>query len=218
MGGLRVFLLVFLVAGCARAERPTNHADWLKEATRRWQGESKARVIAAAEAVVKHSDPRDITVEYNRSGFVARRKFLIYAVIAAANGEDRWNFMAAENSEGASAAVRIIQRGTTHAGQTSQRFRDNQTMVGSLRLFYARIDFMLGKRPDWISCSEAAVKLGLPPEAPGLQSLCSITHQGADAPPPERLPAKTTVILVNKAKESKGPPDPPQIPEAEEAD
>jgi hypothetical protein len=209
-----VFVSLLLLAACAQPERTVNHADWTKEATRRWPGESKARVIAAAEAVVKHADPADTRLEYNRSGFTARRKFFIYAVVAAANGEDRWSFSASENLEGASAAVRIIQRGTTVAGQSSQSFRDNQTMIGSLRLFYARLDYMLGKRPDWITCSEAVVKLALPREAPGLQSLCSITHQGADAPAPQKLEAKTA--LTNKAT-SKGPPEPPQLA-AEETD
>jgi hypothetical protein len=207
-----LFLLCTL-AGCAQPLRTNSHADWLKEATRRWPGETKARVIAAAEAVVKHSDPGDVVVEYNRSGFSARRKFFIYAVLAAANGEDRWTFMASENSEGASAAVRVIQQGTTQAGQTSQRFRDNQTMVGSLRLFYARIDFMLGKRPDWITCSEAIKKLALLPEAPGLQSLCSITHQGADAPAPSAIPAKA---VITQARTAVGLPEPPSITASED--
>ncbi len=68
-----ILLLPILLSACARAERVTSHADWMREATRVWPGETKARVIAAAEAVIKHSDPRDIQVEYSRQGFVARR-------------------------------------------------------------------------------------------------------------------------------------------------
>jgi hypothetical protein len=203
-----------LLAACARPERTTNHADWLREATRVWPGESKARVIAAAEAVVKHSDPRDIKVEYSKQGFVARRKFFIYAVLAAVDGEDRWTFHASENSEGASASVRVIQRGTAQSGRFGERFRENEVTVGSFRLFYARVDYMLGRRPDWITCSEAPAKLGLPAEAPGLQALCSLTHQGADAAAPTKLPPKTAV----KAAEKKGPPEPPQIAAGEDGD
>ncbi len=182
-----ILLLPILLSACARAERVTSHADWMREATRVWPGETKARVIAAAEAVIKHSDPRDIQVEYSRQGFVARRKFFIYAVIATADGEDRWTFHAAENAEGTSASVRLIQRGTATAGRVSERFRENQVYVGTLRLFYARIDYLLGRRADWIPCRDAVAKLSLPAEAPGLQGLCSLTHQGADAPPPAKV-------------------------------
>ncbi len=210
---LGIFLLLTLAA-CARPERTTSHADWMREATRIWPGETKARVIAAAEAVVKHSDPRDIQVEYSKQGFVARRKFFLYAVLATASGEDRWTFHASENAEGASASVRVIQRGTAQSGRFSERFRENQVYVGSLRLFYARIDYLLGRREDWISCSQAVEKLTLPAEAPGLQALCSITHQGADAPPPSKAPPKQKPVTETK----KGPPEPPQIAGGEDQD
>jgi hypothetical protein len=213
MRALTLLLLLFLAA-CARAERTTSHADWMREATRVWPGESKARVIAAAEAVVKHSDPRDIQVEYSKQGFVARRKFFIYAVLATVDGEDRWTFHASENSEGASASVRVIQRGSAQAGRFSERFRENQVYIGSLKLFYARIEYLLGRREDWIRCSEAVAKLSLPSEAPGLQMLCSITHQGAEAQPPAKLPPK--VKAAPEAK--KGPPEPPTISAVDDAD
>ncbi len=215
-GAMRIFALLLLLplAACARPERTTSHADWLREATRTWPGETKARVIAAGEAVVKHADPRDIQVEYSKQGFVARRKFFIYAVLATADGEDRWTFHASENSEGASASVRVIQRGTAQSGRFSERFRENQVYVGSFRLFYARVDYLLGRRTDWISCSEAVVKLSLPAQAPGLQALCSITHQGADAPRPAKLPPKVKAA----AQAAKVPPEPPQIAGGEDAD
>jgi hypothetical protein len=209
-----ILVLALGLSACMRPERSTNHADWLKETTRSWNSENKARVIAAAEAVLKHSDPRDFTFEYAKSGFSARRKFFIYAVLATAEGEDRWTFAASENSEGASASVRIIQRGTATAGRVTERFRDNQTMIGTFRLFYARLDYMLGKRPDWISCADAAKKLSLNPGAPGLQGLCSITHQANDHAPPARIATRATTALKTKA----GPPDPPQISTAEETD
>ncbi len=202
-----VLLLPILLSACAKAERVTSHADWMREATRVWPGESKARVIAAAEAVVRQSDPRDIQFEYSRQGFVARRKFFVYAVIATADGEDRWTFHASENAEGASASVRLIQRGTATAGRVSERFRENQVYLGTLRLFYARIDHLLGRRPDWISCRDAVSKLSLPAEAPGLQGLCSLTHQGADAPPPAKVAPREKM----GATTAKGPPEPPQI-------
>jgi hypothetical protein len=206
-------LPVVLLAACTPASRVTNHAEWLNEATRVWPGETRARVIAAAEAVVKHADPRDTTVEYNRHGFSARRRFFIYAVIATASGTETWTFSSAENTEGASATVRIIQRGTAHAGSSSERFRENQVYLGSLRLFYARIDYLLGRRADWITCAEAQAKLALPTSSPGLQSLCSLTHQGRDAPPPAKVAPKPTAAPVTP----RGPPPPPTLP-AEETD
>ncbi len=209
-----MLLLPILLSACARAERVTSHAEWMREATRIWPGETKARVIAAAEAVVKHADPRDTKLEYSRQGFVARRKFAYYALIATIDGEDRWTFHASENAHGASASVRLIQRGVAATGRIGEHFRENQVYLGTLRLFFARIDHLLGRRDDWILCQDAVAKLSLPAEAPGLQGLCTLTHQGADAPPPAKVtsPAKTAPAVP------KGPPEPPQISEAEESD
>jgi hypothetical protein len=205
---------MLVLPACAMPERTMSHAAWMQEATRIWPGETKARVIAAAEAVVKQSDPRDIQLEYSRQGFVARRKFFLYAVLATAEGEDRWTFDASENSEGASASVRIIQSGVASSGRFSERFRENESYVGSFRLFYARIDYMLGRRADWITCSDAARKLELPTETPGLKALCTLTHQGADAAPPARLAPKASAQAITR----KGPPEPPQISAAEDGD
>jgi hypothetical protein len=201
-------LVGIAVAGCTPAARVSDHADWLKEATRVWPGETRARVISAAEAVVKHADPRDTTIEYNRHGFAARRKFFIYALIATASGTENWTFSSAENVHGASATVRIVQRGTAQAGSHSERFRENQVYLGSLRLFYARIDYLLGRRPDWITCSQAQAKLALPVANPGLQSLCSLTHQGKDTPPPPKVAARAG---VPKSVDT-APPAPPDLP------
>jgi hypothetical protein len=209
----RILMLAALLAlaACTPAVRVATHDEWLREATRTWPGETRARVIAAADAVLKHADPRDTAVEYNHHGFTARRKFFIYALIATASGTETWTFSSAENEQGASATVRIIQRGTAQAGSQSERFRENQVYLGGLRLFYARIDYMLGRRPDWIACSEATEKLQLPPGAAGLQSLCSLTHQGRDAPPPAKVaprPAGGRLPL-------KAPPPPPELPPEE---
>jgi hypothetical protein len=205
--------LALVLAACATGERPSNHADWLKEATRVWPGETQARLIAAAEAIVRHADPADTTLEYSKSGFLARRKFVIYAVIAAAVGEDRWTFAASENAEGASASIRIIQRGTAMSGSSSERFRDNQTDVGGLRLFYSRMDYLLGRRPDWVTCEAAPAKLSLAADKPGTDALCGLTLQGRDAPPPPKLPPKPKAGTAAP----KGPPPPPVI-QPEEAE
>jgi hypothetical protein len=109
--------------------------------------------------------------------------------------------------------VRIVQRGTAQAGSHSERFRENQVYLGSLRLFYARIDYLLGRRADWITCSEATDKLQLPPGGPGLQSLCSLTHQGRDAPPPAKVAPRPAGTRVPP----KAPPPPPELPPEEAA-
>jgi hypothetical protein len=70
---------------------------------------------------------------------------------------------------------------------------------------------MLGRRADWITCADAARTLALPGENPGLQSLCSLTHQGRDAPPPKRIEKRKDAAPARSA----GPPPPPDLPPEE---
>ncbi len=135
-------------------------------------------------------------------------------MIANVDGEDRWTFHVSENAHGASASVRLVQRGTATTGRVGERFRENQVYLGTLRLFYARIDHLLGRREEWIACRDAVARLSLPTEAPGLQGLCSLTHQGADAPPPPKVATQTKTAPAT----TQGPPEPPQISAAEDGD
>jgi hypothetical protein len=173
-------------------ERVTSHADWEREATRFYAGESKARMIAAAETVLRNSDPGDISFEYRASGFTARRKYFYYAVFASADGEDRWSFYAGENKTGAKATVYLVDRMALRTVAGDGRSRVNQRLIGTFRLFYARMDYVLGRRHDWPTCQGAPASLAVRPDQPGLDGLCSPTHQASAVvpaqlgPPPKR--------------------------------
>jgi hypothetical protein len=202
-----IFVLLLLTA-CARPQRVENHADWLKESTRVYAGETRARVIAAAEAVLKHADGRDTRFEYNQNGFSATRPFGMNALAVGIKGEDRWTFSVREGKAGSATALRVIRSGTASAASKRSRFRENVVYLGSFRLFYARIEYVLGRRTDWISCEKARAALDLPGDAEGTDLLCGITHQSADAPP-ERPPAKSASPspAMRKAPDLPTPPD-----------
>ncbi len=185
--GLTLVMLPMLSA-CVAAPRVESHAQWLAEATRTYPDEAPERVIAAAEAVLRHADPGDFTFDYRTGGFRAHRKFLVYAVLAAADGEDRWTFQAGRGTGGARASVWLSERARVHGVGGTRSVQANSQQIGTFRLFYARIDHLLGRRPDWVTCGEAPAKLGLPPDNPGTAGLCGLTLQGRDAPPPPPVP------------------------------
>jgi hypothetical protein len=180
--------VMLALGACVAAPKVESHAEWLAQATRTYANESAPRVIAAAEAVLRHADPGDVTFEYRVGGFTAERRFLVYAVLAAAEGEDRWTFNAGRNGTGVRASVALVERARVHGTGGARQVRANVQQIGTFRLLYARIDYLLGRRADWVTCREAPQKLGLPPEAPGTGGLCGLTLQGRDAPPPAPLP------------------------------
>lgn len=80
--------------GCAAAPHQVrDRDDYLAEATRIFPGETRERVLKAAETVLRISDPTDFEFRYTLTGFTGLRRYFIYAVIASASGREKWEFL-----------------------------------------------------------------------------------------------------------------------------
>jgi hypothetical protein len=198
-----VWLALFSgLGGCAAPEKIDSHAEWLHETTRTWPGETQERLIAAAERVLKAADPEDVRFDYGSSGFRVIRPWLIYAVVASQEGRDTWSFRASETGSEARAFISFRQAVSekvivplpspdfrrVYFGVATSAHQAQQHSIGTYRLFFARMEYMLGKRKDWLHCIDAPHMLKLDPEAPGLEGLCGITFQGDETRPPPRVP------------------------------
>jgi hypothetical protein len=58
------------------------------------------------------------------------------------------------------------------------------------RLFWSRVEYMLARRPDWVTCEQAGAELATTNTnaTTALGGLCGPTSDGRNAPPPEPLP------------------------------
>src|SRR5690348_12557219 len=80
-------------SACAKPpEKIASREDYVREATRTYQGETRERVIKAAEIVLKNSDGEHFEFRYTVDGFVGLRRYFMYAVIASSSGRERWEF------------------------------------------------------------------------------------------------------------------------------
>lgn len=190
---MRLLLLAgvfFSVSECAAPPRMEDRQDFLAEATRTYEGETQERVIGAALNVLRQSDPRNFQFENSFNGFTGYRKYFIYAVIAASQGTDKWIFDTQVSGGGVRALVTASDSGEAVSSNTRTRYSERLASVPLYRLFWSRVDYVLGRRPDWITCDEAqaaldAAKMSAPI---GLSGLCGPTSAGRNNPPPDRLP------------------------------
>lgn len=181
----------FLLAGCASApHQMQDRSDYLAEGTRIYSRESRERVMQAAEIVLKASDPTDFEFRYTLTGFTGLRRYFVYAVVATASGREKWDFLTEPaGSDGIRASVSVSEAGTTTASYSSQPYENAMASVPLYRLFWNRVDYMLGKRPDWVSCADATAELeATHTNALALGGLCGPTSDGRNAAPPEPLP------------------------------
>jgi hypothetical protein len=184
-------LAVLLCAGCASApQQVRDRDDYLAEATRAFPGETRERVLKAAETVLKVSDPSDFEFRYTLNGFTGLRRYFVYAVLASASGREKWDFITEADPAGLHASVSISEAGTASGGYSVSRYENAMASVPLYRLFWSRVEYMLGKRPDWVTCDQAAAELQSTSTntMAALGGLCGPTSDGRNAPAPEPLP------------------------------
>ncbi len=191
---LRIAALVLCglaLAGCAKAPHEIrDRSDYLAEGARTYPGESRERVLRAAETVLRISDPKNFEFRYTLNGFTGLRRYFVYAVIASASGREKWDFLTEPSPAGLQASVSISDAGQATGGYSTNRYEGAMASVPLYRLFWRRVEYVLGKRPDWITCEMATAELtesdtnGL-----ALSGLCGSTSGGKDAEAPPQMPA-----------------------------
>lgn len=179
-------------ASCAAPHQIMDREDFLAEAIRHYPGETRERVIKSAETVLRISDPTDWDFRYTLNGFVGLRRYVIYAVIAASRGQEKWEFLADEDvakTNSIRASISISEAGVASGGYSSTPYEGKMASIPLYRLFWDRVDYMLRKRSDWMTCDQAIAKLENTRPSPGaLSGLCGSTSDGRDAQAPEPLP------------------------------
>ncbi len=165
----------------------THEGDWVREATRVGRAETRARVIAAADAVVKHADEghhRRVQPSWLHGPTA------ILHLCADRDGE-RDGDLDLSSAENANGSQRDRAHRPARHGAGREPFRALPREPGLSRqsaVFYARIEYLLGRRPGLGHLLEAPGKLALRPGIPGFSRSAALTHQGRDAPPPPRTP------------------------------
>ena len=202
-----VLSFAVLCVSCAAPHQIMDRNDFLAEAIRYYPGENRERVIKAAETVLKQSDPGDWDFRYSLNGFTGLRRYFIYAVVASASGQEKWEFLADEDASrpgSIRASISVSEAGTASGGYSRTPYEGKMASIPLYRLFWARVDYMLRKRPDWPTCDDALAALERTrTSAEALSGLCGATSQGRDAPAPEPLPPLPPNAKLAKATKKK---------------
>lgn len=193
--GLKIIAAVTCItalAGCASGPQLRSRDDWLRSTNRGYLDVSKEDVIRAAEEVLRLADGDDFAFAHHNDGFTAQRATMHYIVIAVNFGMDSWQFRATPTQEGwIHAQVSVSTQG--QAASISQPTLSGGTpMMGPAaagvvqfanlyELFWSRVDYMLGKRPDWPSCPARDVGTSA-----GTAQLCD-PMTTKDLPPSRRI-------------------------------
>lgn len=150
------------LAACGAPPAPWTRDQQAAATTRTYQSVSPSELLRAAENVARLTDPRGVRFEYREGGFRAHRPVFAYMVIAAATGEYYYDAQVRPVSGGAQIEVKVYNNlnGITASGvfPGSGAFVESK---GAYDLYFARIEHLIGRRPDWVSCKDAPKVLGV---------------------------------------------------------
>lgn len=178
------------------------------EGTREYIGESPERVIGASQVVLKLSDPDDFKFINNLNGFTGLRSYSYYAVFAAVSGTEKWEFQTQPTAGAVKASIAISDAsaaGNKYGTSVGER---PMASVALYRLFWNRVDYMLGRRSDWVTCDQAKAEVAAQGKSgvDALSGLCGLTSGGRDAAAPEPLAAILRPAAPPSALRAKRPP------------
>ena len=177
-----------LVSGCSPTDMKVDvtREEYMGLIYRTYENVEPEKVLAAAERLLRLADEEDITFQHSEDGFRAYRKWLLYAIITARWGTDTWDIKVKPAGDGTKATVQIwtslegqalpmaIGAGWGAVPAPGTGSAPTQS-PGLYDIFWARMDYLLGLREDWMTCSESDARIisGIVRGSNG--QLCSIT-------------------------------------------
>ena len=157
-------LIAALLAGCATERPPLSEADWNSMVSRQYPGKSAKEVLDAAEQLWRLAGGKHFTIEHSETGLTATRHWKNYEPMVLVTGVDDWmlDVTEADGSTRAKVSIRTSQRfttasllGMTPATHTGPRVGGEVQGTSIYDLFWARMDYLLGVRNDWMSCGDS---------------------------------------------------------------
>lgn len=158
--------LPILLAGCMAHYPQMTREEWKQTTTRQYDGVKHDDVFNAAEKLFRLADGDDFIVAHQENSMNASRPWTVYLVLAASFGVDSWNVEARSDGEKTLASVFVSQ--SNGAAMPMPTTQANTYSVGGgsgmgipirgtaiYDVFWARMDWLLGKRKDWMTCKEA---------------------------------------------------------------
>ncbi|MBI1218035.1 MAG: hypothetical protein GC186_05750 [Rhodobacteraceae bacterium] len=183
----RAWILLPLALAACDGSIPLWSKDYRTAATTRSYAAAPAQVLEAARTVVRLAgEPRDVQITNTASGIDAHRYFVGFVGMASITDDYRFSVTATPDGKGTAVSLSIsAERMNMNSDEAdigvSPLLDGAQVQVADpYKLFFARMDYLLGKRPDWVSCAAAPAKLGA---SIALDPLCA---NSPDAAPPPR--------------------------------
>jgi hypothetical protein len=154
--------------GCAAtqpltlAQLEANRERNVAAATRIYPGRSVADVKAAAFEVLRLLNPQEMKFDVRQDRILASQTFWLNLILSGSSGQRWYEVVFAEGDAGTRVVLNLereVETGALIIPMKSSSFKQDiatngdDKLLANYALFYDRLDYMLGLRTDWPTCS-----------------------------------------------------------------
>lgn len=160
--------LCLLPIGCAAtqpltlAQLEANRERNLAAATRTYPGRTIAEVKTAAFEVLRLLNPQEMKFEVRQDRILASQTFWLNLILSGSSRQRWYEVVFSEDDAVATVVLNLeqeVEHGALIIPMKSSSFKQgiaasgDDKLVANYAVFYERLDYMLGLRADWPTCS-----------------------------------------------------------------
>ena len=196
----KTWLLVFsliLLSGCSSTPELTRD-EFASITTREYPGLTGEQVLQASEKLFRLADGDDFKFNYSRDNpaietIYATRKWTEYLVFSSATGFDYWKLTTVSGEQGTIATIQLNRHIVSKIVWTyrymnppipAHQWPEGEGIKNTsiYDLYWARMDYLLGEREDWMTCKMSKERIKLKVVWGDNDFLCNFLNLKDDIP------------------------------------
>lgn len=164
-----LFFAFLLLSGCAGPAPKYTLAELSEMTTRTYQGKTKEEVYAAAAKIFEAADKKNNQITLFGDEFRASRLRYVFFIPHTFD----WRLKVVQQEADVKVSANAVSK---------MDLIEHIEGAGVYALFFDRLDYLLGKRKDWVTCETAQRAIDAEGRKESLASLCILSDDSKPVP------------------------------------